>query len=64
VEREHGLRLVGDERLRELGGYDAVILAVSHREYKDLAVQGLCKSRCVVFDVKGLLPRECADERL
>ena len=46
------------------GSYDAVILAVAHREFVALGAQGvraLCKPDAVVFDVKRALPRECVD---
>ena len=46
------------------GSYDAVILAVAHREFIALGAQGvraLCKPDAIVFDVKRALPRECVD---
>jgi UDP-N-acetyl-D-galactosamine dehydrogenase len=49
------------------GAYDAVILAVSHREFADLGVDGIRrfgKPGAVLFDVKGLLPRDQVDGRL
>ena len=49
------------------GSYDAVILAVAHREFIALGAQGvraLCKPDAVVFDVKRALPRECVDGSL
>lgn len=61
---EYGLRMVGVERLQKIADYDAVVLAVGHTQFKELAVQGLCKGRNVVYDVKGLLSKECSDERL
>jgi len=46
------------------GEYDAVILAVAHREFKDLDVSKYEKSDAIVFDIKGILPRELVDGRL
>ena len=49
------------------GGYDAVILAVAHREFAAMdaaAVRALCRDPAVVFDVKHAWPREAVDERL
>ncbi len=46
------------------GSYDAVILAVAHREFIDLGVdgvRGLGKPDAVLFDVKRALPRERVD---
>ena len=47
-----------------LSKYDAVVLAVAHREFKDLDVSKYEKSDAVVFDIKGILPRKLVDGRL
>ena len=47
-----------------LGEYDAIVLAVAHREFKNLDVTKFEKSDAVVFDIKGILPRELVDGRL
>lgn len=45
--------------------YDAVILAVAHNEFKNLNIRSLLKTKeGVVYDVKGILPREIVDSRL
>jgi UDP-N-acetyl-D-galactosamine dehydrogenase len=44
--------------------YDAVILAVAHDEFKSLDVKSLVKSNGVIYDVKGILPRDIIDGRL
>ncbi len=44
--------------------YDAVILAVAHREFASLDVRRLVAQPGVVYDVKGFLPRETVDGRL
>ena len=44
--------------------YDAVILAVAHKEFLDMDVQNLTKDNGVVYDVKGILPRNIIDGRL
>lgn len=49
------------------GKYDAVILAVAHREFKDIGAVGmrrLGKENHVLFDLKCLLPKGEADIRL
>jgi len=61
---EYGLELSG---LPEKGVYDAVVLAVSHREFVELGVEGLHafgKPDSVMYDVKGMLPAGAADARL
>jgi UDP-N-acetyl-D-glucosamine/UDP-N-acetyl-D-galactosamine dehydrogenase len=61
---EYGIALAGQP---QAGAYDAVILAVAHREFAALGVDGIRgfgKPQSVLFDVKGLLPRDRVDGRL
>ena len=45
--------------------YDAIILAVSHKEFLDLDMKGLSKgSASIIFDTKAFLNRELVDSRL
>lgn len=47
--------------------YDAVILAVAHRQFLDMGttqIRALGKSAHILFDVKGLLPADQVDDRL
>lgn len=44
--------------------YDAVILAVAHNEFLNLDVKALVDSHGVIYDVKGILPKEIIDGRL
>ncbi|MFP4845629.1 nucleotide sugar dehydrogenase [Winogradskyella sp. PE311] len=44
--------------------YDAIILAVSHNEFIELSLGNLKSEKCVVFDVKSLLPNDSVDARL
>ncbi len=49
------------------GIYDAVILAVAHRQFRDLgaeAIRAFGKPTSVLYDVKSLLPNGTADGRL
>jgi UDP-N-acetyl-D-glucosamine/UDP-N-acetyl-D-galactosamine dehydrogenase len=49
------------------GCYDAVILAVAHRQFQDMGtarIRALGKSSHILFDVKGLLPADQVDDRL
>jgi UDP-N-acetyl-D-galactosamine dehydrogenase len=51
----------------ENGKYDAVILAVSHHQFKDMGVdkiRALGKPQSVLYDVKSLLPKDKVDGRL
>jgi UDP-N-acetyl-D-galactosamine dehydrogenase len=44
--------------------FDAVILAVAHKQFLELDFKQLVKEGGVVSDVKGILPREVIDGRL
>jgi UDP-N-acetyl-D-galactosamine dehydrogenase len=44
--------------------YDAIILAVSHKEFLEVSIDDLKSDQCVVFDVKSLLPQNIVDARL
>ncbi|MEW8028384.1 MAG: Vi polysaccharide biosynthesis UDP-N-acetylglucosamine C-6 dehydrogenase TviB [Candidatus Thiodiazotropha sp.] len=64
AEHEYGLSPISE--LRE-GEYDAVILAVAHREFQQMGAQkirALCKENGVLFDVKNILPGNAVDARL
>jgi UDP-N-acetyl-D-galactosamine dehydrogenase len=61
---EYGLELVGAP---ERGAYDAVVLAVGHKAFRDMgaaAVRALGKPGAVLFDVKSLFPKAESDLRL
>ena len=60
----NGLTLI--PQLRN-GLYDAVIVAVSHRQFLEMgtqAIRKLGKPNHVLFDVKGILPADQVDDRL
>ncbi len=44
--------------------FDAVILAVAHKDFLDMDVKAFAKEGGVVYDVKGILPRDIIDGRL
>jgi UDP-N-acetyl-D-glucosamine/UDP-N-acetyl-D-galactosamine dehydrogenase len=62
VKHEYGWESVNE--LNDVNNCDAVILAVSHNEFKELDLTSLCKENAVIYDVKGVLPKELADARL
>ena len=61
VKKEYGIDVV-----REIpaGKFDAVILAVAHREFQGVDVRSLVREGGVVYDVKGVLDRDQVDARL
>lgn len=64
VEHEYNLKPVSGDCLKNLSQYTAVVLAVSHNEFKDINWSQLNKTNHVVYDVKGLLPVALVDGRL
>lgn len=62
IEVQHDYKITISNSLPELGDYAAVILAVAHNEFKQLKLGKSDKQ--VVFDVKGILPKELVDARL
>ena len=63
-EHECGIRPV---EAPQAGAYDAIVLAVAHREFRELGVVGvraLAKPRAVIYDVKYILPADAVDGRL
>lgn len=62
AKREYGLEMIN---VPQLQGYDAMIVAVAHDEFvQDDIANVYGKSQCVVFDVKGILPRSAGALRL
>jgi len=60
VKKEYGIEILNE---KPLGQFSAVILAVAHNEFLDFDVRSLVKEG-VLFDVKGILPKEIVDSRL
>jgi UDP-N-acetyl-D-galactosamine dehydrogenase len=51
----------------DLGSYDAIVLAVAHREFVELGAAGVRRfgsPNVVVYDIKHVLPKGQSDERL
>ena len=52
---------------RVAGAYDAIVVAVAHDEFRALGVDGLrrlANGRAVVYDIKGIFPKDAVDARL
>ena len=60
VKHEYNIELTAN-----LGSYDAIILAVSHKEFLALDVTGLKKDQAsVIYDIKAILDPSIVDSRL
>jgi UDP-N-acetyl-D-galactosamine dehydrogenase len=61
VKEEYGIDLV--ETISDK--YDAIILAVSHREFLELDIRAICtSSNSIIYDIKSFLERSIVDARL
>jgi UDP-N-acetyl-D-galactosamine dehydrogenase len=61
---EYGIELLDAP---QAGAYDAIVVAVGHDEFRALGVDGirrLANGRAVIYDIKGLFPKEAVDARL
>jgi len=64
AKKEYGLSLTQEP---EKARYDAIILAVSHKEFKAMgadSIRKLGKENHVLYDLKYALPKESVDMRL
>jgi UDP-N-acetyl-D-galactosamine dehydrogenase len=70
VKREYKIDLLPENNLPTVNGkiiienYDAVIVAVAHREFKDYDYTKMTDKSKVIYDIKGVLPKEVVDGRL
>lgn len=64
VAKVYGLKTVSDFAALDGKKYDAVVLAIAHREFVGFDAREFGKGDVAVYDIKGILPRESVDERL
>ena len=66
ADKEKALKEYGIEVVNELpeGKFDAVILAVAHRQFEGIKLKDILHEGGVVYDVKGVLPKDMVDDRL
>ena len=62
VKKEYNIDIIN--KLDASKRYDAAILGVAHKEFMSLDILSLLSDNAVVYDVKGILPREIVDGRL
>jgi len=46
------------------GSYDVIILAVAHKEFLSIDLKSMLRDNGLIYDVKGILPRDIIDGRL
>ena len=63
VKHEFGIDLLSEvDQLKD--NYDAVILTVAHKEFRNFNIEKFTNDKSVVFDVKSFFPEEKTDGRL
>ena len=63
AQHEYGVQLLSEEP--EAGGYDAIVVAVAHDQYRQQTdIRRWANGRAVVYDIKGILARDAVDGRL
>ena len=63
--REYGVDLLVDTP--QAGGYDAIVIAVAHDQFRALGIDGLRRlghPHVVIYDIKGIFPKDAVDARL
>ena len=60
VEHEYGLTLIKELNKK----YHAIVLTVSHAEFRDLDLKSLSEDDAVIYDVKGFLDKSKITARL
>ena len=64
AEHEYGISLIAEPKP---GSYDAIVVAVAHKEFVELGVNGIRgfgSPNTVIFDIKHVLPKDESDGRL
>ena len=64
AQHEYGISLTASPKL---GSYDAIVVAVAHKQFLELGVEGIRKfgsPNNVIFDIKHVLPKDASNGRL
>ena len=62
VKHEYGIDIIND--LPDDCEYNTIILGVAHKQFLDMNIKGMVAENGVIYDVKGVLPRDIVDGRL
>jgi UDP-N-acetyl-D-galactosamine dehydrogenase len=62
VNEEYGIDILS--QYPDGNGFDAIILAVAHDEFRHIDIRAHRQTGTIIFDVKGILPRHDVDARL
>ena len=64
VKHEYGIDIMPNGEKPKEDFYKAIVLCVAHNQFIELDIESLKDGDAVVYDVKGILPREMVDARL
>lgn len=64
VMHEYGVECTADWGKVKAKKYNAIILAVAHRQFEGIEFREMLADNGVIYDVKGVLPRSIVDARL
>jgi UDP-N-acetyl-D-galactosamine dehydrogenase len=62
VKHEYGIDILTE--YPKGNGYEAIVLAVAHNEFQKIDIKAHKVSGAIIYDVKGILPKEIVDARL
>ena len=62
VKKEYGIDVINS--LPDNAKYEVIILGVAHKQFLDIDLKSLADCNSVIYDVKGILPRDIIDGRL
>ncbi|MEA3446336.1 MAG: nucleotide sugar dehydrogenase, partial [Bacteroidota bacterium] len=61
---EYGIDIINHQASIINNNYGAIILAVAHNEFKEIDIEAFKKTGSIIYDVKGILPKELVNSRL
>ena len=64
VQKEYGVTSVQELSSLKPNSYDAVVLAVAHKEFTESDITQFADGDAVIYDIKGVLPQAVIDGRL
>ena len=64
VKRHYGINSFRDPDSFDFSCCDAIVLAVAHDQFRALDLGSRRKEGCIIYDIKGVLPRNLVDGRL
>jgi UDP-N-acetyl-D-galactosamine dehydrogenase len=64
VKHEYNFNLADQKCLSSLDSYQAIVIAVGHKQFSELKIDRRNYKNAIVYDLKGILPIEASDGRL